>query len=79
MTQTAFDPSYTAMTADGAEWLVRHTGVRLVGIDALSVAAFADLVGPHDVLLGQARARAAPPVALPSSAARRPSVIGILP
>jgi hypothetical protein len=65
MTQTAFDSSYTAMSADGAEWLVRHTGVRLVGIDALSIAAFADLVGPHDVLLGQARRRAARPSRFP--------------
>ncbi|KAK9821571.1 hypothetical protein WJX81_004953 [Elliptochloris bilobata] len=52
MEQIAFDSSYTAMTADGARWLVAHTSVRLVGIDALSVATFEDLPGPHETLLG---------------------------
>lgn len=55
MEQTAFDDSYTAFTADGARWLTARTGVRLVGIDALSIAVFADLPGPHEVLLGAVR------------------------
>lgn len=56
MAQTAFDTTYTAVTADGAQWLIRHLPeVRLVGIDALSIAVFADLVGPHEVLLRAVR------------------------
>ena len=77
MHKTAFEPSYTGMTADGAQWLVAsmyiakteylvltrmsglfhipsqvdHTEVRLVGIDYMSIALFADLAGAHDVLL----------------------------
>jgi kynurenine formamidase len=53
MLQQAFDTSYTAFTREGAEWLIAHTDVRLVGIDYLSVAHFADLTGPHVALLGQ--------------------------
>ena len=55
MEQTVFDASYTAFTADGARWLTSNTGVRLVGIDALSIAAFADLPGPHELILGAVR------------------------
>ena len=55
MKLTAFEPSYTALTKDGAEWLVEHTGLKFVGIDYLSVAHFADLVGPHVALLSQVR------------------------
>ncbi len=51
MTQTAFDPSYTAVTKDGAEWIVKRGDIRLVGIDYISVAHYADLIGPHIALL----------------------------
>ncbi|CAL8468967.1 g8508 [Coccomyxa elongata] len=51
MTQTKFEPSYTAVTKDGAEWIVAHPSIRLVGIDYLSVAHYADLIEPHIVLL----------------------------
>ena len=51
MTQTAFDPSYTAVTKDGAEWIVKRGDIRLVGIDYISVAHYADLTGPHVALL----------------------------
>ncbi|KAK9806279.1 hypothetical protein WJX72_008411 [[Myrmecia] bisecta] len=49
----AFDPSYTAMDKEGAEWLVGHTDVQLVGIDYVSIAVFEDQTGPHRVLLGE--------------------------
>ncbi len=54
MTQKAFDSSYTAVTAEGASWLVRHRpSVRLLGIDALSIAVYDDLTMPHKILLSQ--------------------------
>ena len=68
MKQTAFEPSYTAITKDGAEWIVRQGSIKLVGLDYLSVAHYADLIGPHVALLGQVRApplRLLPPVMLP--------------
>lgn len=44
------------MTVDGAQWLVeKRPTVKLVGIDALSIAVFDDLTGPHEVLLRQVR------------------------
>ena len=51
MTQTAFEPSYTGVTKDGAEWIVKRGDIRLVGIDYLSVALYEDLIGPHVALL----------------------------
>ena len=51
MTQTAFDPSYTAVTKDGAEWIVKRGDIRLVGIDYISIAHYEDLKGPHVALL----------------------------
>lgn len=65
MTQTAFEPSYTAVTKDGAEWIVAHPNIRLVGVDYLSVAHYADLIGPHMVLLSEVQtARTAAPMQL---------------
>lgn len=55
MTQTKFEPTYTAVTKDGAEWIVAHPNIRLVGIDYLSIAHYADLIGPHLVLLSEVR------------------------
>jgi hypothetical protein len=44
------------MTLDGAQWLVKERpSVKLVGIDALSIAVFDDLIGPHEALLEQVR------------------------
>ncbi|VFQ78732.1 unnamed protein product [Cuscuta campestris] len=37
MNQPRFDPSYTAFTPDGAQYLVSNTDIKLVGIDYLSV------------------------------------------
>ena len=45
-----FEPDFIALTADGAEWIVDH-GARLVGIDYLSIAPFADPAPVHRRLL----------------------------
>ena len=55
MTKTKFEPTYTAVTKDGAEWIVAHPNIRLVGIDYLSIAHYADLIEPHIVLLSEVR------------------------
>ena len=49
--ETEFYEDYVAVTADGAQWLVEH-GIKLIGVDYLSVAPFNDLVTPHQILLG---------------------------
>jgi arylformamidase len=46
-----FREDYVALDASGAQWVVDH-GVRLVGVDYLSVATFHDAVTPHRILLG---------------------------
>lgn len=51
--ETAFVEGFVAVTASGARWLVER-GVRLIGVDYLSVAPFDDAVVPHEVLLGAA-------------------------
>jgi arylformamidase len=48
--ENQFVEDFVAITADGARWLVEH-GVRLVGVDYLSVAPFHDLVPTHQILL----------------------------
>jgi arylformamidase len=45
-----FDESYVGVREDGAQWLVER-GVRLVGIDYLSIAPFADTGPSHRILL----------------------------
>ena len=45
-----FLKDFVAITEDGAEWLVEH-GVKLVGVDYLSVAPYGDSEGTHKVLL----------------------------
>jgi arylformamidase len=49
--ETEFWTDYVGITDDGARWLIER-GVRLVGIDYLSVAPFDELVPPHRTLLG---------------------------
>lgn len=49
--ELTFDTGFVAIAADGANWLVEH-GVRLVGIDYLSVAPFDDSIPTHRILLG---------------------------
>lgn len=46
-----FNEAYVGITKSGAQWLVDR-GVRLVGTDYLSVAAYAENVPAHRVLLG---------------------------
>jgi arylformamidase len=46
----SFQTDFVAITEDGAEWLVSH-GIKLVGVDYLSVAPFGDSVPTHTVLL----------------------------
>jgi arylformamidase len=49
--EPSFVPSFTALTADGAQVLVDR-GIRLVGIDYLSIAPFGNPTPTHLVLLG---------------------------
>jgi arylformamidase len=46
-----FEAGFLGVTEDGARWLVER-GVRLVGIDYLSIAPFGDSVPTHRALLG---------------------------
>jgi arylformamidase len=48
--EAVFQRDFVAVEPDGATWLVEH-GVRLVGVDYLSVAPFADGVPTHTILL----------------------------
>ncbi|MCX7754359.1 MAG: cyclase family protein [Anaerolineales bacterium] len=45
-----FQPDFVAISADGARWLVER-GIKLVGIDYLSVAPYHDSVPTHRILL----------------------------
>jgi arylformamidase len=45
-----FTPLYVGVAADGAQWLVDHH-VKLIGVDFLSVAPFADLTTTHQIML----------------------------
>ncbi len=47
---TEFDPSFVGISADGAAWLVSR-GIRLIGIDYLSVAPYHQSVPTHRALL----------------------------
>jgi arylformamidase len=46
-----FYPDYVALTADTAEWIVEQ-GIRLIGVDYLSVQRYQDSPKTHQVLLG---------------------------
>jgi arylformamidase len=48
--ENSFQKDFVAVTEDGAEWLVKR-GIRLVGVDYLSVAPFGESVPTHTVLL----------------------------
>lgn len=50
-----FTREYTGLTATGAQWLVER-GIRLVGLDFLSVAAYEDIERVHHILLGSGMA-----------------------
>ncbi|XVF01313.1 hypothetical protein REPUB_Repub04eG0077200 [Reevesia pubescens] len=51
MFKKEFDTSYVGFMKDGAEWLVKNTDIKFVGIDYLSVAAFDHLIPSHLVFL----------------------------
>lgn len=55
MHQTPFVSDYTAMTEDGAQWILDHTDIQLVGIDYTSIAHYDDLKGPHLAFLPNVR------------------------
>ncbi|HEY6073962.1 MAG TPA: cyclase family protein [Anaerolineales bacterium] len=48
--ESTFQEDFVAITEDGARWLVEK-GIRLVGVDYLSVAPFGDSVPTHKALL----------------------------
>jgi arylformamidase len=48
--ENAFFPDFVAISEDGADWLVRY-GIKLVGIDYLSVAPFHQSIPTHRALL----------------------------
>ncbi len=50
--ESAFQSDFVGITEDGAEWLVER-GVRLVGVDYLSIAPYTDLMSTHLILLGK--------------------------
>jgi arylformamidase len=49
-TRPAFEPDYTALSGDGARWIVQR-GIQLIGIDYLSIQRFGDPPDAHRVLL----------------------------
>jgi arylformamidase len=48
--ESGFRRDYVALTVDGARWLAEH-GIRLIGIDYLSVQCFGDDAETHRVLM----------------------------
>ena len=46
-----FKPDYVGLTVDAASWLVKR-GIKLVGMDYLSIAKFSEAVAVHKILLG---------------------------
>ena len=48
--ENEFQKDFVAISEDGAEWLVER-GIRLVGVDYLSVAPYTDSVPTHKILL----------------------------
>jgi arylformamidase len=48
--ETDFQEDFVAVTEDGAEWLVER-GIKLIGVDYLSVAPYGDSIPTHMVLL----------------------------
>lgn len=55
MYRRAFDPSYIGITPDGAEFIVKHTQLQLVGIDYLSIGALDGVADTHRTLFRKAR------------------------
>ncbi|KAJ7566408.1 hypothetical protein O6H91_02G101300 [Diphasiastrum complanatum] len=51
MWRTNFESSFSGFTKDGAQWLVDHTSIKLVGLDYLSVATYEEAAETHRILL----------------------------
>ncbi|NOZ71607.1 MAG: cyclase family protein [Chloroflexi bacterium] len=51
LNDTSFHRDYVALAADAASWLVEK-GIKLVGVDYLSVAPFQQIEATHHILLG---------------------------
>ncbi|XP_010943196.1 cyclase-like protein 3 isoform X1 [Elaeis guineensis] len=51
MWKKEYHTDYVGFMKDGAQWLVDNTDIKLVGVDYLSVAAYADLIPSHLVFL----------------------------
>ena len=51
--RTEFTSDYTSITKDGAQWVVGNTNWRLIGIDYVSVATYADNVAAHQLILSK--------------------------
>jgi arylformamidase len=49
--EASFDEGFVAINEDAAQWIVSR-GMRLVGIDYLSVGAWGNTVPTHEILLG---------------------------
>jgi len=49
--ENSFFTNYVGISADGADWLVQY-GIKLIGIDYLSVAPYHQSIPPHRTLLG---------------------------
>ncbi|KAG8650793.1 cyclase-like protein 2 [Manihot esculenta] len=51
MLKKEFDSSYVGFMEDGAKWLVENTDIKFVGLDYLSVAAYAEAIPTHLIFL----------------------------
>ncbi|XP_021887305.1 uncharacterized protein LOC110806694 [Carica papaya] len=51
MHKTEFDTSFVGFKADGAEWIVNNSEIKLVGTDYLSISAYTDAIPTHLTLL----------------------------
>jgi kynurenine formamidase len=52
MFKKEFASSYTSFDSTGAAYITKHTNIKLVGIDYLSIGCLEDIVETHRVLLG---------------------------
>lgn len=53
MFKKEFASSYTSFDSTGATYITKHTNIKLVGIDYLSIGCLEDIVKTHQILLGQ--------------------------
>ncbi|XP_073270402.1 cyclase-like protein 3 [Primulina huaijiensis] len=53
MRRKEFELGYVGLEPDGANWLIEHTEIKLIGMDYLSVAASSKTVEVHKILLNK--------------------------